>query len=133
MQNVLVIESDTKNLEELRIFLKNVFLECKLDFVHFNRVFLGLSEAVTNSIIHGNHFNVSKKVFINSDCVKGQLSFFVRDEGSGFDYDCISNPTVRSNIKKESGRGIFILKNVADSVVFSKSGSCVTIKFILNK
>ncbi len=133
MQKVLIIESDTKNLGKLEIFLKNVFLYYNLDFLHFNRVFIGLSEAVINSIVHGNQFISSKKVYVFSNCLNSQLSFFIKDEGIGFDHNCLDNPTNLENIKKESGRGIFILKNLADSVVYSKSGSCVRIKFILKK
>ena len=46
------------------------------------------------------------------------LKIFVKDEGRGFDYNLIEDPTENSNINKLSGRGVFIILNLADEVNF---------------
>jgi serine/threonine-protein kinase RsbW len=99
---------------------------------HFNRVFLCLSEAVNNSIVHGNSLNVEKKVFIRVTCYQNFLFMEVKDEGNGFPFDRVVDPTVCENLKKEHGRGIFLMNHMADEIQFLDGGSRVFIKYTLN-
>ena len=64
---------------------------------------------------------------ILSSCIE----FKVQDEGDGFDFINIDDPTNIENISKESGRGIFIMNQYADAVIFDKNGTLV--KLIFNK
>ena len=100
---------------------------------YFNRVLLGLSEVVVNSIVHGNCLNQDKKVIINVYLNDDVLFFDVKDEGSGFLVDDLPDPTTVNNLKKESGRGIFILNKTADEVRFEDGGSRVLIKYTFVK
>ena len=129
MHRSFVISSDKKNLETLRIAFSEVFFECGIDSRHFNRVFLAASEAVCNSIVHGNQLDSNKKVYVDITFSSSTLQIFVMDEGNGFGYFDIKDPTLIENIKHESGRGIYVMKNVADEVVFEQSGKKVLIKF----
>lgn len=129
MNKFLVIESDVKNIDKVRIFISSVFCECGLDLIHFNRVFIGISEAVTNSIIHGNQLIRSKLVFLEVCCKSGCLVVNIKDQGAGFDFNRAYDPTSKGNIKKEGGRGIFILKNLADEVVYSGDGTGLKIVY----
>jgi len=127
----LTISSETKNIELLRAFLKSIFVESGLELIHFNKVFLGFSEAVCNSISHGNQFVSSKFVYVDIFCDRLSIVITVKDEGCGFDYNRVMDPTIADNLKKDSGRGIFILRNIADEVFYFDNGSRVLIKFIL--
>jgi serine/threonine-protein kinase RsbW len=133
LQRFLEIESETKNIEKLRKFLRNIFVECGFDARHFNKVFLGVSEAVCNSIIHGNQTVKSKSVLIKASCDGSNLFITIKDEGQGFDHRSIEDPTLVCNLKKEAGRGIFLLKSVSDEVFYDENGSRVNIKFDLKK
>jgi len=57
------------------------------------------------------------------------ITFKVKDMGSGFDYNNLPDPTAPENIEKVTGRGVFLMKNLADLVVFSDNGSTVEIQF----
>ncbi len=133
MQRDLIISSQLANIEKVRCFLEEIFTESGLNKSYFNRVFLGISEAVNNSIIHGNCLRVDKRVFIRISFNKNLLSIEVRDEGNGFESDNINDPTCAENVKKESGRGIFLIRNTADEVEFLESGSKVLIKYSIEK
>jgi serine/threonine-protein kinase RsbW len=113
-------------------FLDEIFNESNLDRQYFNRVFLGLSEAVSNSIIHGNRSDSSKNVFVNGYFTEGKLVFEVQDEGEGFLIESVDDPTYLDNLKKENGRGIFLIQKIADEVVYFDGGQKVLIGFILN-
>jgi serine/threonine-protein kinase RsbW len=129
LQRDLVISSDLSNISEVRFFLDQIFSESGFDRSNFNRVFLGLSEAVNNSIVHGNKLNTSKRVFIRIQFQENQLKLEIKDEGEGFDFDCIEDPTCFENLKKENGRGIFLISQMADDLKYSDGGRSIMIKY----
>lgn len=92
-------------------------------------MFLSVNEAVVNSLKHGNHFEFNKRVLIQfiekDDCYQ----FIVEDEGNGFQYNEIPNPLDKENITKESGRGIFIMRQYTDKMYFEENGKVVNLLF----
>ncbi len=129
MQRDLVISSSLSNISEVRFFLDRFFSESGLDRSNFNRVYLGLSEAVNNSIVHGNKLNIDKHVFISIQCQENQVKLEVKDEGEGFDLDCVEDPTCLKNLKNESGRGIFLISQMADDLKYYDGGRSIMIKY----
>ena len=133
MKRELIIASELKELNNLRLFLNQFFIDTNLSQGYFNRVFLGLSEAVSNSIIHGNKNDCSKKVFISFLYGENKLVITVRDEGSGFPLNNVEDPTQPDNLKKENGRGIFLIQQIADEVYFYDGGNKIQILYSLGK
>lgn len=132
MEHLLVISSNLNNINNARLFLEEVFAESNLDHSYFNQVFLGLSEALTNSIVHGNKLNMLKKICIKVKCVEKELSIEVTDEGDGFSADCLKDPTSEENIKNENGRGVFLIRSFADELDYFEGGRKVRIKYNFN-
>lgn len=126
--DILVIKSDKNELKRTEEFLLSFFRKNNLPEEHFNRVFLCLSEAVMNSIQHGNRNDKKKQVSILADCKKEFITIEISDEGEGFDYNNIENPTIKQNIKKESGRGIHIIKSLSNGLEFKEKGKCIQFK-----
>jgi len=131
LERDLVISSQLVNINKVRCFLDEIFTESRLDMNYFNRVFLGISEAVNNSIVHGNCCDQDKRVFIRVVYTDDELQIEVKDEGEGFTIESIADPTANENLKKENGRGIFILQQIADEVNYCDGGSKVLIKYTL--
>ena len=113
------------------MFLEEIFTESNLNLSYFNPVFLGLSEALTNSIVHGNKLNSSKNVSIEVNCLNEELFIEITDEGDGFHIECLKDPTCLENLKKENGRGIFLIRHYADEVDYFDGGRKVRIKYNL--
>ncbi len=133
MERLLVISSSMNNLEKVRRFLEEVYSESNLNRASFNRVFLGLSEALTNSIVHGNKFNVLKNISIEVSFLNDELFIEITDEGEGFLVECLKDPTCSENLKKESGRGIFLIRHFADELEYFEGGRKVRIKYNLDQ
>lgn len=131
MERDLVIASELKELNNLRIFLNQIFSDADLNREYFNRILLGLSEAVSNSIIHGNKNDCSKKVFISFLYQEKKLVITVRDEGTGFSIDDVKDPTLPENRKMENGRGLFLIQQIADEVYFFDGGKRIQILYSL--
>lgn len=89
-----------------------------------------LSEATINAIIHGNKQNESKKVYINLEVHNGKrMQFTIADEGDGFDYNRLPDPTAPENLENLTGRGVFIIKHLADQCIFNLKGNEIELHF----
>lgn len=99
---------------------------------------VAVTEALSNAIIHGNRQDPTRLVHIRFRYFPAQeastpakLRVEVEDEGTGFDPSVLPDPTDEKNLLRESGRGIFLMRHLADSVTFDKGGRCVVLEFLL--
>ena len=126
---ILSIKSDKTELKKVEFFLTEIFLENQLPLRSFNKVLLCLSEAVINSIDHGNQNDQNKHVIIEVQCVNNKrIEIKISDEGGGFDYSSLKDPTREENIRNETGRGIHIIRSLSDELQFKNRGNCVWFK-----
>jgi serine/threonine-protein kinase RsbW len=88
-----------------------------------------LNEIAINAIVHGNKLDESKKVIVNAEVDSKRVIWTVTDEGAGFDYDHLPDPTAVENIENLTGRGVFIVKQLADQCVFNTRGNEVELHF----
>jgi serine/threonine-protein kinase RsbW len=89
-----------------------------------------LSEAVINAIIHGNRESLEKKVYLNLEVIEDKrLIFTISDEGEGFDFNTLPDPTSPENIENLTGRGVFIIKKLADQCIFNSKGNELELHF----
>ena len=95
----------------------------------FGNVLIAVTEAVNNAIQHGNKEQASLIVELNVTDSSDSFCFSVEDQGAGFDYENLPDPTSPENILKDNGRGIFLMKNLADEVCFENNGKKVLIYF----
>lgn len=98
----------------------------------FGNILVAITEAVTNAMHHGNKSDPAKKVRIQYGCVHNTLTFTITDEGKGFDFYNLPDPTAPENLEKECGRGIFLMKHLADQLIFSDAGRVVELNFKLS-
>lgn len=131
MERILVISSELINIDRVRLFLKEIYFDFRLNTISFNHVFLGISEAVNNAVLHGNKLNPEKNVIIRADLLGNQMHIEVEDEGDGFCESILFDPTLPENIKFEHGRGIFIIRQLADEISFKEDGRKLHIIFTI--
>jgi serine/threonine-protein kinase RsbW len=129
MEKSIKIISSVNRFCEIEAFLNSIFNQYNLSRKLFCRIYIAVSEAVNNAIQHGNKNDSNKHILINFVENEKDFIFFIQDEGVGFDYHNLSDPTLTDNIRNESGRGIFFMKKYADEVIFQNNGSCVQLIF----
>jgi len=88
-----------------------------------------LNEAVVNAIIHGNKLDPAKKVIVNAEIDSKRVIWNINDEGPGFDFYNLADPTAPENLENLTGRGVFILKHLADQCVYNAKGNEVELHF----
>ena len=114
-----VVQSDPGVLPELEEFIIGIAKKSNLNKNKINNLVLSFSEAVSNSIVHGNKLDSSKKVFIKVNVDNEKMTIIIKDEGRGFDLKSVPDPTKPENMLKDSGRGIHIMKSFVDNLHYN--------------
>ncbi len=122
--------SDSINIVEKLI--ETICANYKVNENHYGNIIVAITEAVNNAIYHGNKSDPDKKIHIAFKSDPNMITFTVRDEGIGFDFQNLPDPTDPVNLEKPTGRGVFLMHRLADEVEFSDKGSCVSLKFELS-
>ncbi|MBL7777716.1 MAG: ATP-binding protein [Chitinophagales bacterium] len=123
--------SKPANISIVEKFIDDLRAEYNIGDDVYGNILISLTEAANNAIIHGNKCDESKNVSIDygMDARGKNLTFIVKDQGPGFDYGNLPDPTAPENIEKTHGRGVFLMMQLADMVVFSDRGSTVEMSF----
>ncbi|PWJ35989.1 ATP-binding protein [Sediminitomix flava] len=128
----LKIPSLTDNIRIVESFIDHAREYYKFNDDVYGNIMIAVTESVNNAIVHGNKSDKEKNVHLSVELNEENLSFVVEDEGLGFDYENLPDPTAPENLEKPGGRGIFLIKNLADEVKFSDAGNKVSLVFYLN-
>ena len=93
------------------------------------KVELALQEGLANAIRHGCKNDRTKNVqcSVTFDAA-GEVVIVIRDPGPGFKVDQVPNPLEGDNILKASGRGVFLINELMDTVEFSDEGRRVMMR-----
>ena len=97
----------------------------------YGNILIAATEAFSNALYHGNKQDSKKHIYLEIDSTDDYIQLIITDEGDGFDYKNISDPTLPENLLKETGRGIFIMKSLSDECEFMNNGKSVRLKFNL--
>ena len=126
------VPSITENIRMIESFIDNAKEKYHLDDDMYGNIMIAVTEAVNNAIKHGNANDKSKNVFLSLFLDESLLRFVIKDEGSGFNYEDLPDPTSPQNIEKLGGRGIFLMKHLSDEVDFKENGRVVELSFYMN-
>jgi serine/threonine-protein kinase RsbW len=124
--------SDVNELSKAELLVDKICQTLSVNDDFYGNVLIAVTEAVNNAIKHGNKNDVSKHVQIRVSDAEGVFSIEVKDQGLGFDFNNLPDPTSPENLEKENGRGIFLMKSLADKVEFENEGRDVIMTFSKN-
>jgi len=133
MEQMLKISSNTDCLHLVEKFVDDLSSSCNIDHDVYGNVLIATLEATNNAITHGNKLNKDKQVEIVFSMNDSRILLTVRDEGTGFDYSAIPDPTSPENLENMSGRGVFLMTKLSDVIEFEDNGSFVKMTFFLLK
>ena len=121
-----------ENIRIVESFIDNAKEKFNLDDDIYGNIMVAVTESVNNAIRHGNRNDKKKNVHLSLSLNEDLIRFIIKDEGAGFDYHNLPDPTAPENIDKPSGRGIFLMKHLSDEVNFKQEGSEVELCFYIN-
>ena len=150
------------SIELIPKIVDNLLIEaaCELDDNDRINVELGLVELITNAIEHGN-LEISylekqkaldknmfdklyteklenpkyknKKIYVDFITDDKGCEWTITDEGKGFDWKILPDPTDDNHILELNGRGVFITKFLFDELEYNGNGNVVRVKKYFNK
>ncbi|NVN96428.1 MAG: ATP-binding protein [Bacteroidetes bacterium] len=127
----LTIDSNLNNLYLVQQLIEEVCDEFNINNTYFGNISVAITEAVKNAIIHGNQSIADKKVAVLFAKENPAYTFIIIDDGNGFDYKNLPDPTDFNN-NTFTGTGIFLIKSLADKVDFKNRGNTIEISFFTN-
>lgn len=128
----LSVPSDFEHLNRIESLIDRTCAEAGIDEDSYGNVLIAVTEAFNNAVVHGNGNDVSKLVNVEVGHSSADLCFVVSDQGPGFDHENVADPTAPENIEKENGRGIYLMRHLADEVGFDQFGKEVCLVFKKN-
>ncbi|WP_439483020.1 ATP-binding protein [Cyclobacterium plantarum] len=126
------IPSIIENITIIESFIDNAKEKFQISDDIYGNIMISVTECVSNAIIHGNKGDKKKYVRLEVKFLEDQLKFIIEDEGSGYDYQHLNDPTSPENLQKSGGRGVFIMRHLCDEINFENEGSKITLTFYMN-
>lgn len=123
------VPSVPENIRIVESFIDNAKDKFHINDDLYGNIMIAVTESVNNAILHGNKSDAKKTVHLSLVLEEKTLRFTIQDEGTGFDYENVPDPTAPENIEKIGGRGIFLMKQLSDEVSFSENGKEVELVF----
>ena len=127
----LTLSSSFEEAEIVPSFVEKIARECALHNDTEANLMLLLSEAVTNAIVHGNKQDPDKKMHAELQIEENLITVTVSDEGEGFNPEVQKDPLQEENLLKSGGRGLFLIRELADSHEFLNRGN--SLRFTLKR
>jgi len=127
----LIIKSEQSEIAKVEAFIEYICKNLNVGDDTYGNILISLAEAANNAILHGNKLNPEKSATIDCkfDEQTRRLTFLITDEGNGFDYNKLPDPTAPENLDSPSGRGVFLMKQLSDLIIFSNNGTTVEMQF----
>lgn len=126
------VPSDFDHLSQVENLIDRTCAACGVSEDSYGNVLIAVTEAFNNAIVHGNQLDAKREVKVAVSHAEDELCFSVHDNGTGFDFENIADPTAPENIEKENGRGIYLMRHLADEVEYDDLGRLVNIYFKKN-
>lgn len=129
MYKRIKVESKMSNLRVIENAIDEMTGSIGINQDNYGKILVAALEAVNNAIKHGNKDDPHKLVDVEIEYDKDELKITVTDEGTGFNPSRIPDPTLPENIEELSGRGVFLMTKLSDSIKFNEKGNSVTMSF----
>ena len=125
----LQVASRMESITQVEGLINALCEEFGVEETHYGEILIAMTEAVNNAVVHGNKLDTNKMVDIEVRTEGQTLEFRIADQGPGFDYENIPDPTAPENIEKPNGRGVFLMRQLADTCEFEELGRVAILRF----
>ena len=131
MKKEVRFPADLSNLDKVEKFVHSILDFEEVDERLYGNIIIAVTEGVTNAVVHGNQNDTQKEVHVQYNSSEIAIEFRIKDQGNGFNFKEIPDPTLPENIEKLGGRGVFLITSLADKIEFHDNGSLIEMQFNL--
>ena len=94
----LQLPSDASSIVEVENLIDKVCTNLGVQEDAYGNVLIAVTEAVNNAIHHGNGTNAKLIVDVAEGDKDSEFCFRIKDEGVGFDFNSLPDPTAPENL-----------------------------------
>ncbi len=110
-------------------FVDDLAAEIGLSEETTSNIVISVSEALNNAFVHGNNRDEGLAIGLSVYQQHNEITFVVRDQGRGYDYDLLSEDIDTDLLDVPGGRGLFIMRALCDKVSNNEEGNEVYLTF----
>jgi serine/threonine-protein kinase RsbW len=125
----LAVPSQESEIETAVDWLEGIAEELDLEEETTHRLIVAASEAVTNSLHHGNEYDPVKDVIVEVNATSEAVEVTVSDEGGGFQRTDVEDPLLEQNLENVGGRGVYLMEELTDRIEYQEDGCKVRLRF----
>src|SRR5690554_2588340 len=125
----IAIASRVENIAIIEKAIDEICTQYGINEEHYGNVLIAITEGVNNAITHGNKQDPDKEVVVEFFTTKDKLTCKITDQGPGFDFENVPDPTSPENIEKPNGRGVFLMHHLSDGIDFQENSTVVELEF----
>ena len=126
MKKKLQINSKYNNIKVVSLEISQLLESLNVSEETKFKIRLCIEEVLINAMKYGNKLKPDAIVKIEFEINKEQFKISVEDEGEGFNYQNVPDPTLEQNVARAGGRGIFLVRKFMDKVYFNQKGNKIT-------
>jgi serine/threonine-protein kinase RsbW len=113
-------ESTLESVDEAEGMIIEAAARAGFDEDEQHHISMAARECLVNAVVHGNRYNVHKKVHVAIETTADKIRITITDEGQGFDLSELPDPLAEENLLRHSGRGIFLIRAFMDDFTMRK-------------
>lgn len=123
---------ELSSINHVERFVQDLVTEFKVCQKRYSDILVSVSAAVSNAIRYGHKEHSARLVYIECNLLENaNLKFVISDSGNGFDFNNVPDPTDPNSDEQGGGRGIYLMRKLADKCTFKNNGSEVELEFEL--
>jgi serine/threonine-protein kinase RsbW len=110
----MTLESTLESVDQAEDAVLKQATELGFDEDDQHRIGMSVRECMVNAVVHGNQYNLRKRVFVTVTTQPGSLEIRIGDEGEHFDRSKVPDPLADENLLRHSGRGLLLMQSFMD-------------------
>ena len=129
-----LLESTLESVDAAEDLVLQVAQEAGFEEEHLHKIGMAVREAMVNAVVHGNRYNLRKRVHLKVSIVDERLMIVIADEGEGYEPKELPDPLAEENLLRQSGRGLLLIRAFVDEFTMRKAPPLGTeIKLVVSK
>ncbi len=109
-----LLDSTLESVDRAEDSVLQVAQEIGFEEDDMHKIGMAVRECMVNAVVHGNRYNLRKKIHLAVSKSPDRLSIVIEDEGEGFDQSNLPDPLADENLLRHSGRGLLLIQAFMD-------------------
>src|SRR5437868_3450805 len=110
----ILLESTLESVDSAETLALKIAREIGFEEDDLHDLGMAVREAMVNAVVHGNRYNLKKKVHLSVGQGTDRVSIQITDEGEGFERTELPDPLAEENLLRQSGRGLLLIQAFVD-------------------